>query len=85
MDDSKDGPDLAKRVAATQDRDLPCILCGSPTKNRGVFEPFDPLASGVGVPAEGKMRVIIYPLCDRHQRTKALLDEVEAKIRQGFN
>jgi hypothetical protein len=45
----------------------PCLLCGAPdAANTGVFVPTSAEAFFVvGAPAQGKMRVLLYRLCDR--------------------
>jgi hypothetical protein len=84
-DDLGKRPDVLRAIEESQKRELPCILCKLPTRHRGVFLPDNPEASGVGAPAAGKKRVVVYPLCDAHERTKELLTEVERRVRLGFN
>ena len=54
-----------------------CVLCGKVTGSRGVFLP---KGSGeLGAP-EGKYRVVIYPLCNDHQKTMKTFEDVESVL-----
>ncbi len=54
-----------------------CILCGSLTENRGVFEPKDSVAFGG---SSEKQRYIIYALCENDSGDVAKLERVERII-----
>lgn len=45
---------------------LPCVLCGRLTHHRDVCQFDDPKGMGLGEPPEGKVRLVIVPLCERH-------------------
>jgi hypothetical protein len=59
----------------------PCLICGSLTHNRGIFNPNNSKAFGA---QEGKSRFIIYPLCERHPQNIKTIEKVEAKIIQQY-
>jgi hypothetical protein len=77
--------DDAKRVIdATLEhaKDLrPCLLCGSLTHMRGIFNPQNSQKFGA---KEGKSRYIIYVMCERHPRNEKTAQKVESKIYQEY-
>ena len=58
---------FAELLRISQDHDEPCILCGRPTRGRGIFSPDTPELYGPR-PKEGKQRCIMYPRCEGHER-----------------
>ena len=67
----------------SQKSELPCILCDKGTRNRGMYFPHDPVAAGVGEPPPGKVRCILYPLCEDHIRDEYSMTIVEELLRLG--
>ena len=45
-----------------------CILCDSLTHNRGYFVPYNLKEFNLEQPASGKIRGVVYPLCENHNR-----------------
>ncbi|MBA7540849.1 hypothetical protein ES705_33152 [subsurface metagenome] len=75
--------EVQKLIRISQGRDLPCLLCEKGTRNRGMYFPDDPVAAGVGEPPTGKVRCIVYPLCENHVRDDYTLTIIEELIRVG--
>ncbi len=68
--------EVAVRTAART-----CYLCGGPTDLVGLFFPDNPQL--YGAPA-GKVRLIIYGLCQTCQETPGAAEAVEAKALRGL-
>lgn len=71
---------IDRAVEKSMQQDMPCILCGETTRNRGVFIPDDPRQSHLGSPPAGKTRTVIYALCDRHPQNSATSKAVELAL-----
>ena len=72
---------LAGIVRMSQVREWQCIVCGSATRDRAVFIPNDPESAGVGRPAAGKDRAVIYGICDKHTEDEYLWEIIEERIK----
>ena len=59
-----------------------CLLCGGAPDLRGIFAPTDPQAWGA--PA-GKMRSIVYSLCQGCQARPDVTAHVEARLKAPWN
>jgi hypothetical protein len=53
----------------------PCLFCGQPTRDRGLFVPNDPQEYGA---EPGKSRIFAYPLCESCRADGIDLAKVEA-------
>ncbi len=73
--------DVSEFVKMSQAIDRPCIMCGSPTRNRGIFVPDDPARAGLGNSPPGKQRCVIYLLCAAHTWDEYTLAAVEEMLR----
>jgi len=75
----------AARVNAELQRviDLPkrCILCGTWTRDSGVFEPFKPEAWGA---RPQKTRYFVYGICQRCQALPDVTQRIEAVLMQDL-
>ena len=69
---------LAEAILKHREIDIPCCLCKSMTRGRGIFFPDDPCEWG-GLP--GKQRALIYPLCEKHPQNDQTLEQIENWIR----
>lgn len=79
---------LAMLIEEVHDRGGPCLLCGAPARNVGVWRPIRRLARYLGCP-EGKDRLLVYALCDLcldapiGRVERALLDLRRAELAAG--
>ncbi len=73
--------DIPEVVKKSQAHDMPCIICGSPTRDRAIYTPGDPVKSGVGKPRPGKERSILYAICPAHSKNEYTATMVEEIIR----
>lgn len=71
---------IDRALEKSMQQDMPCILCGEPTRNRGVFMPNDPSSSHLGTPPAGKTRTVIYALCEKHPQSSTTSQAVELAI-----
>lgn len=74
---------ITAKVQESQQEDMACIICGAPTRRRGVYVP-----KGINIlgkaKEEGATRTAIYALCPNH-REKDIMQQVEAILMSRNN
>lgn len=64
MSEEQDAKRVVNAVLKSAERYEPCLLCKTPTLNRGIFAPKN--SQRYGAP-KGKTRYIVYALCEKHK------------------
>ena len=68
---------IADALVRSTTTPMGCCLCERPTYSRGIFIPN--VSADFGA-AKGKQRVIVYPLCERHEMTAETHARIEGLI-----
>ena len=70
---------IRKLIERSASQEMKCMLCGLPADCRGLWIPTKEFSNKLGAMPD-KTRVIVYPVCSRHEMTQENLNKIDKEL-----